>query len=1101
MKPAPPKENSGPWHYLSALRRKEHRSMTIAYTRKKFHRAERLGLERLVVDPDDEHAARIVAKSAARRKDWRLALEGFLRLQSISPNEFVTRQIFRTAVYCAEWDLLETLCISNPSLLSEPYNAGILEKKISREEPVDLWHLLARLGEITSLPLNLTALWVESNALGVVDLSTNPEVEGIVNAACSHGLVGQHWAIQSRNKATSPSGILDLCRQFGATEYFCWALSIDGVLDENHAQALREHLLNLDDHQILSILEVLTEVVSALHLLDQDVLPKPFLEGHKDVVLAFEDRNLPHRLRSLLAQKEASTALELVKKFGPYLGPSTDINLIAAIAEVFLVNGYHEEARSLASRLVLRHPTETRYAELHLRTYSDLRLHEESLVPGEIVAHSRSAAASSIEAHADNLIILSRHEMAESLLQPVKKLNRRGLRQRMHYRYYVLEDYEAVVQHHNTMILTNQRNSEFACHCALAHAQLGRIDEALAVLEHLTEKGEANACFTAFDILRREGRKAEALAMVNRSMKQYGISPISKTWAAADFDLLHLEAEPVEPHHDERLVTVIMTAHKDNPMMNKAVTSILQQSYVNLELLIIDDASAKEDVAVYEAFEASDERIRVLRMSENSGTYAGKNYGLKHAKGEFITFMDSDDWQHPQKIEKIVGRLDKDPNAVAGFESYVRLMPDGELAQIGSWFVRKCLMGTVWKREPLLEALGGFDEVRVSADSELLERAELIFGKERIIHTPVASYIATYHRQSLTGGGPFSIGWRGVRGARGQYVANFRAWHARNQNNVERLAIRTDDEGGRFPTPEEMPRARHGHAVMPIARETFDWVPKAWLNLQPEPSQEQHPSGPITVCMATFPARFKQIPEAVASLLEQSVQPDRIMIYVNEASEVPGLPDDPRIEVYGSTDVNMTDIGKFEVASMVEDGVVLTVDDDIWYPPNYVEDMVAAVRRYSGKAIVGVHGCVLPVGPAVSTWDEYRENRRVHWFQRAVSTDLPVNIVGTGTMAYDARHVRFDHHTYETGRMVDIHVAVEAQQKGYPMITPPRLREWMVPIEPDEGDSAESIWDMVRTDETMQAEIIGRLNDVKSWSLHVPNVGNYDETALEMFHH
>lgn len=1100
MKPAPPKENSGPWHFLGALSRKEHRSMTIAYTRKKFHRAERLGLERLVVNPDDEHAARIVAKSAARRKDWRLALEGFLRLQAISPSDFVSRQIFRTAVYSAEWEQLEALCSSNPSLLSEPYNAEILDKKLSREDPVDVWHLLARLGEYAPLPANLTSSWVDTNAQGVVDLSTHPAPNGIVNAACSHGLVGPHWAIRSRNENTSSSGILQLCKEFGATAYFRWALSIDATLDMSHAQALREHLLELDDDAILSILEALTEMTSALYLLDQAVLPESFLLNHRDAVLSFEDRNLPHRLRTLLAQKEASTALDLVKKFGPHLSPSTDVNLIAAIAEVFLVNGYHEEARSLTSRLVLLHPTETKYAEVHLRTYSDLRLHEESLVPGEIVAHSRSAAASSIEAHADNLIILDRHEMAESLLQPVKKLNRRGLRQRMHYRYYVLEDYEAVIQHHDTMILTNQRNSEFACHCALAHAHLGRVDEALAVLEHLTEAGEANACFTAFDILRREGRKVEALAMINRSMEHYGFSPIVKEWAKADFDLLHLGAEPVEPHHDERLVTVIMTAHKDNPMMGKAVTSILEQSYVNLELLIIDDASAKEDVEVYEAFEASDERIRILRMSENSGTYAGKNHGLKHAKGEFITFMDSDDWQHPQKIEKIIARLDKDPHSVAGFESYVRLMPDGELAQIGSWFVRKCLMGTVWKRQHLLEALGGFDEVRVSADSELLERAELMFGKERIIHTPVASYIATYHRQSLTGGGPFSIGWRGVRGARGQYVANFRAWHARNQNSVEELAIRTEDTGGRFPVPDEMPRARHGHAVMPIARETFDWVPKAWLNLQPQPADVQGQSGPITVCMATFPARFKQIPEAVASLLEQSLTPDRILIYVNEANEVPGLPDDPRIEVHGSSDVNMTDIGKFEVASMVEDGIVLTVDDDIWYPPNYVEDMVAAVQRYGGKAIIGVHGCVLPVGPAVSTWDEYRENRRVHWFQRAVSTDLPVNIVGTGTMAYDARHVRFDHRTYETGRMVDIHVAVEAQQKGYPMITPPRLREWMVPIEPDEGDSAESIWDMVRTDETMQAEIIGRLNDVKSWSLHVPNVGNYDEAAVQIFH-
>ena len=271
---------------------------------------------------------------------------------------------------------------------------------------------------------------------------------------------------------------------------------------------------------------------------------------------------------------------------------------------------------------------------------------------------------------------------------------------------------------------------------------------------------------------------------------------------------------------------------------------------------------------------------------------------------------------------------------------------------------------------------------------------------------------------------------------------------------------------------------RHGHAVVPIARETFDWVPKAWLNLQPEPSQEQHPSGPITVCMATFPARFKQIPEAVASLLEQSVQPDRIMIYVNEASDVPGLPDDPRIEVYGSTDVNMTDIGKFEVASMVEDGIVLTVDDDIWYPPNYVEDMVAAVQRYSGKAIVGVHGCVLPVGPAVSTWDEYRENRRVHWFQRAVSNRLPVNIVGTGTMAYDARHVRFDHQTYTRpdGWLTSTWPS-KPNRKGYPMMhraegsTSSRM-DGAHRVKSDEGDSAESIWDMVRTDETMQAEII-----------------------------
>ena len=381
--------------------------------------------------------------------------------------------------------------------------------------------------------------------------------------------------------------------------------------------------------------------------------------------------------------------------------------------------------------------------------------------------------------------------MAESLLQPVKKLNRRGLRQRMHYRYYVLEDYEAVVQHHNTMILTNQRNSEFACHCALAHAQLGRIDEALAVLEHLTEKGEANACFTAFDILRREGRKAEALAMVNRSMKQYGISPISKTWAAADFDLLHLEAEPVEPHHDERLVTVIMTAHKDNPMMNKAVTSILQQSYVNLELLIIDDASAKEDVAVYEAFEASDERIQSWFPANEREFWNIRRQKLRFETCEGRVHC-SPSWIQTtgntlRRLRRLlVGWIKTRMLLRASNRTFASCLTvnwhklDHGLFENASWgrFGRGNLC---WKR---LADLTRFACPLIrncwngrSSSSE-----------KNASFTQRCSYIATYHRQSLTGGGPFSIGWRGVRGARHQYVANFRAWHARNQNNVERLA-------------------------------------------------------------------------------------------------------------------------------------------------------------------------------------------------------------------------------------------------------------------------------------------------------------------------
>lgn len=1094
----PPQETGGSRGLLSALLRTEHRGMAIAYARKRFDRSKRLAFERLVQQPDDIYAAKLVAKSAARQKDWSGALKAFKMLHSLEPSEFSIQQILRTAVYSSQWNDAVEACTAKPTLIQDEYMQEIMLKKLQKEDLEVRFRVPIQLANLANLPLPMLRFWVEVNNHISFDTMRSRDAAAIVAMACEADLHGIHWAMEPLDTDWSEAKVLERVERFGPTLYFEWAVRAHGHLNDNHLAALKHILEMLDGDAIMTLLSDLANVVSVLDLLELGVIPSMVFAAHQEEILALEHQNLPYKLTTLVRQGEASQALAIVQKVGPHLNSETSSELVAAIAEVLLLNGYHEESRSLTSRLVLKHPTMPEISQLYHRSFSELRLHQESLLPGEIVTHTKGASTSAIEAHADNLVILDQHEMAEALLRPIRKLNRRGHRIKMHYRYYVQEDYEAVIQHHDTMILPNQINSEFACHCALAHAALGNVKKALEILKPITDAGEANACFTAFEILRQRGKKKQALAMINGSLASFGFDSISESWAKHNFDLQHLATGPVEAIDDERLVTVIMTAHKDNPMMHKAVDSILKQSYRNLELLIIDDASAPKDVAVYESF-LHDSRVHILRMQENSGTYAGKNHGLKHANGEFITFMDSDDWQHPQKIEKIIARLDKDPNSVAGFESYVRLMPDGELAQIGSWFVRKCLMGTVWKRQPLLEVLGGFDEVRVSADSELLERAELIFGKQRIIHTPVASYIATYHRQSLTGGGPFSIGWRGVRGARGQYVASFRAWHARNQNNVEALKISTEDLGGRFPTPDEMPRARHGHAVMPTARESFDWIPKDALNLHPQPVHDQSTTVPITVCMATFPARFKQIPVAVASLLEQSVAPDRIMIYVNEADGVPGLPDDARIEVYGSKDVNLTDIGKFEVASMVEDGIVLTVDDDIWYPSNYVEEMVAAVQRYGGKAIVGVHGCVLPVGPAVATWDEYRENRRVHWFQRAVSTDLPVNIVGTGTMAYDARHVRFDHRTYATGRMVDIHVAVEAQQKGYPMITPPRFREWMVPIEPDEGDSAESIWGMVRTDETMQSDIIGRLNDVESWSLNVPGAGIFDESCLNIF--
>ena len=100
---------------------------------------------------------------------------------------------------------------------------------------------------------------------------------------------------------------------------------------------------------------------------------------------------------------------------------------------------------------------------------------------------------------------------------------------------------------------------------------------------------------------------------------------------------------------------------------------------------------------------------------------------------------------------------------------------------------------------------------------------------------------------------------------------------------------------------------------------------------------------------------------------------------MNESSESPPLPNDPRIEVHCSPDENLRTLGNLRWRDGFE-GYVLTVDDDIIYPPDYVESHLTWLKAYDNKAITGFHGAVLPVGAPIKTWREYKEKRRVHWF-------------------------------------------------------------------------------------------------------------------------
>ena len=98
------------------------------------------------------------------------------------------------------------------------------------------------------------------------------------------------------------------------------------------------------------------------------------------------------------------------------------------------------------------------------------------------------------------------------------------------------------------------------------------------------------------------------------------------------------------------LISVIVPVYKVEEYLNRAVESIVNQTYRNLEIILVDDGSPDACPAMCDAWAQKDPRICVIHK-ENGGVSSARNVGLKAAKGEWISFVDADDWIHPQFIE------------------------------------------------------------------------------------------------------------------------------------------------------------------------------------------------------------------------------------------------------------------------------------------------------------------------------------------------------------------------------------------------------------------------------------------------------------------
>lgn len=120
------------------------------------------------------------------------------------------------------------------------------------------------------------------------------------------------------------------------------------------------------------------------------------------------------------------------------------------------------------------------------------------------------------------------------------------------------------------------------------------------------------------------------------------------------------------------LVSVIIPTYNRAVLLPRALESVLEQTFEDFEVLVVDDASTDDTPMVMDAYH-TDARVRYLRQSENRGVSAARNRGLREARGELIAFLDSDDEWMPHKIEQQVARykeLSDDAGLIyTGFET------------------------------------------------------------------------------------------------------------------------------------------------------------------------------------------------------------------------------------------------------------------------------------------------------------------------------------------------------------------------------------------------------------------------------------------------
>lgn len=126
------------------------------------------------------------------------------------------------------------------------------------------------------------------------------------------------------------------------------------------------------------------------------------------------------------------------------------------------------------------------------------------------------------------------------------------------------------------------------------------------------------------------------------------------------------------------LVSIIMPLNNCEQFVGHAIESVLNQTYPNFELIVVDDYSTDNSASIVESYVRKDSRVKLYKLEKNQGVSNARNIGIENAEGKYIAFLDSDDLYNEKKLELQVALMESS-NYPITFSAYQKINEDGSV--------------------------------------------------------------------------------------------------------------------------------------------------------------------------------------------------------------------------------------------------------------------------------------------------------------------------------------------------------------------------------------------------------------------------------------